>query len=122
MTEHDTAPPEGLRVLDAAELGSLIGELGARLEGVYGDRLRALYLFGSYARGEATTGSDVDVLVVLEELQNYLAEVRRAGGAIAALALEHDVSIVPVFVSEGDWMASATPFLRNVRMEGKAAA
>ena len=39
--------------------------LRQRLEAHYGDRLVRAVLFGSYARGEATEESDVDVLVVL---------------------------------------------------------
>lgn len=38
-----------------------------RATSVFGDRLLGVVLFGSYARGEAGTASDVDLLVVLEK-------------------------------------------------------
>ena len=47
-------------------LYDLIAELKVGLDGVYGDRLKGLYLYGSYARGEEDTESDLDILVVLE--------------------------------------------------------
>jgi predicted nucleotidyltransferase len=48
----------------AAALDRFRGALGRR----FGARLREVILFGSYARGDAHEGSDVDVLVVVEGL------------------------------------------------------
>lgn len=36
--------------------------------GCYGERLRSLAIFGSWARGEATPASDLDLLVIAEPL------------------------------------------------------
>lgn len=33
----------------------------------YKDNLRSLVIFGSYARGEVTLGSDIDILIILKE-------------------------------------------------------
>lgn len=91
------------------------------LEGIYGVRLRGLYLFGSYARSEASSDSDVDLLIVLDEVTDYVREVRRAGGLIASLALRHDISFSYVFVSATDWRQAEGPFLENVREDAIAA-
>jgi predicted nucleotidyltransferase len=45
-----------------------VDQLRAALEAVYGDRLVAVALFGSVARRTAHLGSDLDVLVVVEQL------------------------------------------------------
>jgi uncharacterized protein len=60
-------------------LDDLIAELTVGLDGVYGDRLKGLYLYGSYARGEEDRESDLDILVVLEQFDHYAAEVNRTG-------------------------------------------
>jgi predicted nucleotidyltransferase len=42
--------------------------LKRRLEARFGERLREVRLFGSWARGEQTASSDVDVLVVIDRM------------------------------------------------------
>jgi len=95
----------------------LLCELKAALQPLYGDRLKGVYLYGSYARGKADAESDVDVLIVLGRLDHYAAEVRRTGLLVSQLSIEYGVSISPVFVSERDWFVPNTPFLANVADE-----
>ncbi len=59
----------GLQALYEAERGmlkALARELGSLLEG----RVATAGLFGSFARGNATTGSDIDLLIVVETLKD----------------------------------------------------
>jgi predicted nucleotidyltransferase len=78
----------------------------------FGDRLRAVWLYGSRARGDHQAGSDLDLLVVLDEVGRWRAEHDVAGDAIATLSLEHGLVITRVFVAEEDWRNRATPLLR----------
>lgn len=52
----------------------VIAELKERLSAAYGDRLHAVVLFGSEARGNAGPDSDIDVLAVLETLTGDYGE------------------------------------------------
>ncbi len=45
---------------------ALIRAVKARLQQLYGSRLKALILFGSRARGDFTEASDIDLAIVLE--------------------------------------------------------
>ena len=99
----------------------LLGKLKAGLELIYEDRLRGVYLFGSYARDEADAESDLDVLIVLDRIDQYGAEIDRTSTLVAELSLAHHVSISRVFVGERDWRDGETPFLRNARLDARAA-
>ncbi|MEK7756373.1 MAG: nucleotidyltransferase domain-containing protein [Planctomycetota bacterium] len=99
----------------------LMTELKTALLQLYGSRLHALCLFGSYARGEADAESDVDVLIVLDDFTRYGAEVDRTSELVASLSLHYAVSISTVFVRRADWLHGDSPFLANVRKEAIAA-
>lgn len=96
---------------------TLLMELKTGLAAIYGERLKGFYLYGSYARGEEDSESDVDVLVVLDHFDRYGAEVDRTGHLVSALSLKYGVSVSRVFVSQRDWSHGETPFLENAREE-----
>ena len=99
----------------------LLRKLKKGLAEIYGDQLKAIYLYGSYARGEAHPASDVDVMIVLADYQSYGKEIDRTGELLSQLPLEYGLSISRVFMKEIQWQKAATPLLRNVRSEGIAA-
>src|SRR5258708_30630880 len=49
-------------------VAAALTKLRSGLEARFGSRLREVVLFGSHARGTATEESDVDVLVVVDDL------------------------------------------------------
>jgi len=99
------------------ELRELLRELKAGLTAIYGSQLRAVYFYGSYARGDYDEESDLDVLVVLEDFAGYGAEVDRTSALVSALSLEYGVSISQVFVRARDWAGDDSFFITNVRQE-----
>lgn len=109
-------------ILNENQLKELLAELKKGLQSIYGPRLKGLYLYGSYARGEQEEDSDVDILVVLHEfLDGYGAEVTRTGYLGSDLSLKYGVTVSKVFVKEPDWRHKETPFLDNAREEARAA-
>ena len=94
-----------------------MAELKSGLERLYGERLRGVYLFGSYARGEDTRESDLDVLIVLSNLESYGAEIDRTSELVSRVSLAHGISISRVFVSEDSWRKAEGAFLANLREE-----
>lgn len=75
-------------------------------------------LFGSHARGEAGAESDIDILMVLDEVPDFWKEFRRIEEISSTLSLEHDTVISVFPMSERDYREGKTPFLSNVRREG----
>lgn len=99
------------------DVHGVLGELKGGLQLVYGDRLKGIYFFGSYARGEADRESDLDILVVLDAFERYAHEVNRTGTLAADLSLKYGVTVSLVFLREHEWLKGDTPFLSNVRDE-----
>ena len=61
----------------ATEIRGLLARIKALLTDLYGDALVDVVLFGSYARGEQTAHSDIDVAVILKGDVNRSQEIDR---------------------------------------------
>lgn len=88
---------------------------------MYGKRLKAVYLYGSYARGENQPWSDVDIMIVLDSYQRYGDEIKRTSELNAKLSLEYDLSVSRLFMTEERWRHEDSPLLRNIRAQGQPA-
>ena len=99
------------------DIATLLSELEAGLKEMYTRRLKGVFLYGSHARGDADPESDADVLIVLDRIDGYGAEVERTGPIISELSLKYGVSVSRTFVSEREWLRGESPFLTNVREE-----
>jgi predicted nucleotidyltransferase len=101
---------------EAVERG--LAELKEALAGVYGQKLKGLYLYGSYARGDLTPDSDVDVLVELEGQVRPTREMDRVSAIVADICLRHDV-LLSLYPVPSEWLAERkSPLFENIRREG----
>ena len=97
---------------------SLMAKMKKGLTELYGQRLKAVVLFGSYARGDYNEGSDLDVMVVLDTYKSYWDELVRSAELASDLSLEYEVTISRTIMTEEQWKKGDLPVLRNVRAEG----
>jgi uncharacterized protein len=96
----------------------LLAEFKKGLVQVYGKRLIAIYLFGSYARGDYDENSDLDVMIVLDTYASYWDELVRTSQLASDLSLEYGVTISRTIMKEEQWQKGDLPVLMNVREEG----
>ncbi|MBM3179569.1 MAG: nucleotidyltransferase domain-containing protein [Chloroflexi bacterium] len=96
----------------------LMKELKEGLVRIYGDRLKDVYLYGSYARGDYRPGSDVDVMIMLKDYRNYWDELRRSTQLASDLSLEYDVTVSRLIIKEIQWQESVMPVIRNIQKDG----
>ena len=94
----------------------ILRELKKGLVKIYVDQLNAVYLFGSFARGEGhLPDSDIDVMIVLNGEFDRREVNKRCSEFIADLCLENDVVISWFFASDSEYAQSKMPFMLNVR-------
>ncbi len=101
-------------------LTEILHELRADLENRLSDQTVRLYLYGSQARNEARSDSDIDVLVILNGEFQYFDLVQKTGDIAARLSLQYDTVISLAFVSAQKFANQTNPFLMNIRQEGIA--
>ena len=79
--------------------------------------IEQVILYGSKARGDSIEGSDIDILIVTEDLVpreiKYLIS-----DVIYNHELKNDIIISAVIVPKTDYRYKINPFLINVRKEG----
>ena len=77
------------------------------------------YLYGSYARGDYDSESDVDIILVSPLTQDKLWPIRRQISSIANdISTNHDVSVSVCIRSRELFRPQAIPYYRNVVREG----
>ena len=88
---------------------------------ILGHSIHDAILYGSYARGDFTAESDIDILLTADLTQDQIASQRRAvSGVASTLSLDHDitVSVHVVPLAQFRRYADFLPFYQNVLKEG----
>ena len=103
------------------ELQELLGIFAKHMRKIFGDKLKKVILFGSYARGDYDAESDVDVMVLVDmdkmELKRYAEDVCKA---TVDIDTPYDVLLSPMLKSYEEYnkYKPVIPFLQNVEREG----
>ncbi|OGC04027.1 hypothetical protein A2276_05360 [candidate division WOR-1 bacterium RIFOXYA12_FULL_43_27] len=98
----------------------LLIDLKKGLKNIYRDRLRTLFLYGSYARGDANAGSDLDVAVIINDFSDIGKEIETTGQLVSELSLKNNLVVSLHPVREEKWENPGSPFLLNIKKEGVA--
>ena len=101
------------------ELAKTVRKMSEELRTIYGSCLTAIILYGSYARGEQTEESDVDIALLISpdaDKKMYDAMI----DCVAAKELECGkvLSVIDIDVSKYEKWKSTLPFYKNVDKEG----
>ena len=97
---------------------AFLKEIRTRLEAEFSGRLRDVVLYGSFARGEATRESDLDLIVVLQSPVWLGRDLDRIVKCLYPIQLELDRAIHALPVSEEAFAAAQYGLYRNAKREG----
>jgi predicted nucleotidyltransferase len=101
-----------------ARVRALLATLKEELQKLYGSRMHALVLYGSYARGAERMGSDLDVGVVLGDYERPWPEIERTGSLVSELSLKYGITVSLLPVRKRDWEGNRTLLTRSLHREG----
>ena len=96
----------------------VLTEVKDALRRLYGPRLKQVILYGSWARGDATDDSDINIAVVLGGEVSPALEIDRTADIVFELNLKYGVLVSVYPVSEADYRNVNSPLLLNLRREG----
>ena len=102
-------------------LQSLLQQYIRQLHTIYGDHLKSVLLYGSYARGDFRPDSDIDLMILLDmsdlEIKNYRHDLSRMN---FDFNMDHDVEINPIAKSLDHFniWTNTYPFYHAVKKEG----
>lgn len=103
------------------KISSCLKQYISELQKIYNDNLDKVILYGSYARGDYTEDSDVDIMILLRisdlEIKNYrelLSELTYDFNT------NYDIEIKPIAKNKDEFIkwVNAYPFYANVQREG----
>ena len=103
------------------QMQSLISEYVAAVQKIYGSHLKQVILYGSYARGDFTKDSDIDLMLLVDLDEDKLEPF---SDALSELGFDYNVKygiwMMPVVKNIKNFRRWNTvyPFYKNVKTEG----
>ncbi|MEG1847704.1 MAG: nucleotidyltransferase domain-containing protein [Lachnospiraceae bacterium] len=103
------------------QLNDVMCQIAKAYREFYGDKLVTVYLYGSYARGDNSENSDIDMVGIVNgnrvELQQILYKMLPVS---CRVGVENDVVIAPTVIPYDEFvsMRDILPYYQNIYSEG----
>jgi predicted nucleotidyltransferase len=112
------AEPELAELSGAFDPHEIARTVAQDLRRMYGDRLQAVLLFGSWARGDAHPESDIDLLVVLDRVESVWDELRQMEPILWRHSFGNDTVVTALPVASDALAERRSPVLTRAQAEG----
>lgn len=103
------------------QMSQLLQQYVNEIHTIYGRTLKAVILYGSYARGDFNESSDIDIMILVDAEEEA---IKKNGEKVSDVTfdfnMDHDMMIMPIVknVQHFQYWLSVYPFYENVKREG----
>ncbi len=101
----------------SVKVQKILEQLKENLQDLYGEQLETIILFGSQARGEASSDSDIDLLIVTHKILSQ-KERDKLIDWISEIAINEDLLVNFIEMLPQKFQSENSPLLINIRREG----
>lgn len=104
-----------------SDLEKLLKKIVVVYRDIYNQDLCDIYLYGSYARGDYNTESDIDIVAIVKgERQELQDQLKKIWDIVSDLELDYEVIISPTVIpyNEFEIYKDILPYYRNIVQEG----
>lgn len=105
----------------ATELTQILEKMTEVYRDMYQDQIEVMYLYGSYARGDYTTESDIDIVAIVKGNRESLqSRLKKIWDIASDIGLDYNVIISPTVIpySEFENYKTILPYYKNIAEEG----
>ncbi len=100
------------------EIESVLIRVKEHLNNVYGDRIKRVVVYGSFAKGEADEKSDVDIAVVVADELNPNKIENSLDSFLFQILMEKSELITVLVIPESKCNTYKSPLILNIKDEG----
>lgn len=100
------------------DISDIVLEIKKHLVDLYGAGIKKVIVYGSFAREEATEESDVDLLVVIDDVLNPLEVEESVSDLLFEILIGKGELVSVMAISESTFKSYNSPLFLNVKEEG----
>lgn len=104
-----------------SKLENILSDVAATAKSVFGNNLQSVILYGSYARGDYSEDSDIDIMIIADVNREDLFKYKKPIIQVTSrLGLENDVVVTATLKDKKTFeqYKNALPFYQSVLKEG----
>lgn len=103
-------------------ISNLLDDIVINIKDIYGDKLKEIVLYGSYAKGNETEDSDIDIMVLVDmddnELRKYEKKINDTTSELGYKYIKV-ISLMDMSYDKFNYWKNTVPFYKNIKNEGR---
>ncbi len=112
---------KNLETIKDKKLLKILGDVEHEIRQLFGDKLKGLILYGSYARNEQVPESDIDIMILVDDNEEGLRNYRYLiADIMGELTIKYGklISLAEVTYNRFVDFLEVLPFYKNIKEEG----